>query len=258
MRTGFTQADAFLTVTTPFGADTLLLDAFDGYEAISQPFRFSLAMRASSNALDAATIVGAACTVKMKLGTGPDRFFNGIVSRFLHSGGDREFSSYSAEVVPKLWLLTLSRNRVIWQTKTAAEIVKAVLGEFGITFDDQLTATYPTREFCVQHDETAFDFISRLMEEEGIYYFFTFADGTHTMVLADATSAHTDCPGAATLTFQPQLGGREAITMVQRFEFESRLVGQKHSSGDYDYLKPSTSLAAEHAATGGKGTVYPG
>jgi type VI secretion system secreted protein VgrG len=256
MRTGFTQSNAFLSVSTPFGADTLLLDGLEGMEAISQPFRFTLAMRASSITLDPATIVGASVTVTMKLGSGPTRHINGICSRFLHLGGDRDFSAYSAEIVPKLWLLTLSRNRVIWQNQKADDIIKAVLGESGITFQSKLTGTYKQREYCVQHDETAFDFISRLMEEEGIFYFFTFADGGHTLVLADASSAHVDCPNAAALKFLPQSGMRERIDVVQRLEYESCLVPQKYTVGDYDYLQPSTSLAAEHAATAGKGVQY--
>jgi type VI secretion system secreted protein VgrG len=256
MREGFTQANAFLSVSTPFGADSLILDALEGTEAISQPFRFSLSMRASSTSLDPATIVGAVATVTIKLGSAPARYISGIVSRFLHSGGDREFSAYSAELVPKLWLLTLTRDRKIWQNKTAADIIKAVLGEYGVTFDAKLTATYKSREYCVQLDETAFEFISRLMEEEGIFYFFTFTNGTHTMVLADATSAHTDCTNAAALKYYPHLGGRERTDTVNRFEFESRLVAQKHGLGDYDYLQPSTALNAEHAAATGKGTQY--
>jgi type VI secretion system secreted protein VgrG len=256
MREGFTQTDAFLSVSTPFGADILLLDAFEGTEAISQPFRFSLSMRAMDASLDAATIVGAVATITMKVGTAPARYISGIVSRFVHSGGDRDFSAYSAELVPKLWLLTLTRDRKIWQNKTAAEIIKAVLGEYAVTFSDKLTGTYGSREYCVQHDETAFEFISRLMEEEGIFYFFTFASGAHTMVLADATSAHTDCTNAAALKYHPHPGGREMIDTINRFEFESRLVAQKHSLGDYDYLAPSTALGAESAGTGGKGTQY--
>ncbi|MBI2771772.1 MAG: type VI secretion system tip protein VgrG [Burkholderiales bacterium] len=256
MRDGFTQATAFLSVTTPLGADQLLLDAFEGTEAISQPFRFSLSMRSTSMTLDATTVVGATATIKLKHGAGPVRYFSGIVSRFLHAGGDREFSAYSAELVPKLWLLTLSRNRVIYQNKTAAVIIKAVLAEFGVTIQDKLTGTYGSREYCVQHDETAFEFISRLMEEEGIFYFFTFADGAHTMVLADATSAHTDCTNGAALRYAPHGGGREMIDAVNRFEFESRIVAQKHATSDYDYLNPSTALAAEHAAATGKGSHY--
>ncbi|MFI5447664.1 type VI secretion system Vgr family protein [Polaromonas sp. UC242_47] len=260
MRTGYKQTNSTLAVNTPFGADALLLDAFQGVEAISQPFKFSLAMRSSNTGLDPALIIGASVTVKFALPAGPVRFFNGIVSRFMHAGGDTAFSSYSAELVPSLWLLTLSRDRVIYQNKTAADIVKAVLGQFGVTFDAQLTGTYGSREYCVQYDETALEFISRLMEEEGIFYFFTFADGGHTMVLGDSTSVHTDCAGAAALRYFPDPGGRREIDVVNQLEYESRLVTQKFEYSDYNYLTPSTALLTESLGASGKGKQfeYPG
>lgn len=260
MRTGYKQTNSTLTVTTPFGADELLLDAFQGVEAISQPFNFSLSMRSANTGLDPALIIGASVTVKFALPAGPVRYFNGIVSRFMHAGGDKAFSSYSAELVPSLWLLTLSRDRVIYQNKTASDIIKAVLGEFGVTFDAQLTGTYGSREYCVQYDETALEFISRLMEEEGIFYFFTFRNGGHTMVLGDSTSAHTVCADAATLRYFPDQGGKRMIDVVNQLEYESRLVAQKFEYGDYNYLTPSTALKAESAGATGKGKQfqYPG
>ena len=260
MRTGFSQANATLTVTTPFGADQLLIDTFDGTEALSQPFRFRLSMRSPSTALDPATIIGAAVTVKVAPAGGTPRYFNGIVSRFLHAGNDGAFALYSAELVPSLWLLTLSRDRKIYQTKTAADIIKAVLGDFSVTFDAQLSGTYSSREYCVQYDETAFDFISRLMEEEGIFYFFNFTDGGHTMVLADSTSAHTACTGAAALRYFPDQGGRRLIDVITQLQYDSRLVVQKFERSDYNYLTPSTALVAESAGASGKGKQfdYPG
>ena len=256
MRTGFKQTNSALTVTTPFGADVLLLDSFQGVEAISQPFRFSLTMRSSDTGLDPALIVGASVTVKLALPAGPSRFFNGIVSRFMHAGGDRSFSSYSAELVPSLWLLTLSRDRAIYQNKTAADIIKAVLGEFGVTFDAQLTGTYGSREYCVQYDETALEFISRLMEEEGIFYFFTFTDGGHTMVLGDSSAAHIDCVDGAALRYFPDPGGRRMMDTVNQLEYESRLVAQKFEYSDYNYLTPSTALLTESAGATGKGKQF--
>ncbi|MDP2032353.1 MAG: type VI secretion system tip protein TssI/VgrG [Polaromonas sp.] len=260
MRTGYKQTNSTLTVTTPFGADELLLDHFQGVEAISQPFKFSLSMRSANTGLDPALIIGASVTVKFALPAGPVRYFNGIVSRFMHAGGDKAFSSYSAELVPSLWLLTLSRDRVIYQNKTAADIIKAVLGEFGVTFDAQLTGTYGSREYCVQYDETALEFISRLMEEEGIFYFFTFRNGGHTMVLGDSSSAHTDCADAAALRYFPDEGGRRVIDAVNQLEYESRLVAQKFEYSDYNYLTPSTALKTESAGATGKGKQfeYPG
>src|SRR5207248_2200165 len=149
---------------------------------------------------------------------GTARYFNGIVSRFVHAGNDGAFALYSAEVVPSLWLLTLSRDRKIYQNKTAADIIKAVLGDFAVTFDAKLSGTYASREYCVQYDESALDFISRLMEEEGIFYFFNFTDGGHTMVLGDSTSAHVDCTGAAALRYFPDQGGRRLVDVVTQLQ----------------------------------------
>lgn len=256
MREGFSQKNSVISVTTPFGPDVLFLDSFQGVEAVSQPFRFTLAMRASDSGLDPATIVGTSITVKLEVPKGAKRYFNGIVSRFMHTGSNNAFAMYSAEMVPMLWLLTLSRDRVIYQNKTAADIIKAVLGDFGVLFEAKLSATYGIREYCVQYDETAFDFISRLMEEEGMFYFFTFKDGGHTMVLADASSAHVACADATDLKYFPDQGGRRRMDVVNQLEYETRLVSQKFEYSDYNYLTPSTPLLAEVAGVQGKGKHF--
>lgn len=255
MRTGFKQ-DGFLQVNTPFGSDMLLLDALEATEGISELFRLTLHMRSGDTSLDASKIIGHSVSVTLQIPDGPKRHFNGIASRFGHTGGDREFAHYSAEVVPRLWLLTLSRDRAIWQAKTVPEIVKAVLGQFGISFSDKLSGSYTALDYCVQYDETAFDFISRLMESAGIFYFFTFASGSHTLVLADASSHHPDCADAATVRFLPDTGARRMIDTVASFELEERLVVQKQTLSDFDPLQPSTSLLADASGGSGKGTVF--
>lgn len=256
MREGFKQTNSPLSVTTPFGADVLLLDTFQGVEAISAPFKFALSMRSSDAGLNPATIIGATVTVKMAVPKGPERYFNGIVSRFMYAGGDSAFALYTAEMVPTLWLLTLSRDRVIYQNKTAADIIKAVLGDFGVVFEAKLSGTYGSREYCVQYDETAFDFISRLMEEEGIFYFFSFKNGSHTMVLADAASAYIVCPNAKELKYFPDQSGRRRMDVVNRLEYENRLVTQKFEYSDFNYLKPTTPLLAEVSGAKGKGKFF--
>ena len=260
MREGFTQQGANLSLTTPFGAEALLLTRFEGLEALSQPFRFQLSMQASDLSLSAATILGASMTVKMQIPKGPARYFNGICARFVHVGSDNAMALYSAEMVPTLWLLSLSRDRVIYQNLSAAEIIKQVLGQYAVTFDDQLSGSYSKREFCVQYDESALDFISRLMEEEGIFYFHTFTDGSHTLVLADAPAAHSDCAHASKLSYLAQSGGRRRMDTVTQMREDNRLVPQKFALGDYNYLQPSTALLSEVDGALGKGLVfaYPG
>jgi type VI secretion system secreted protein VgrG len=128
------------------------------------------------------------------------RHFNGIVTRFVHLGADRGHAYYLAELQPRLWLLTLGRDRAIHQNKTALDIVKETLGRYEVAFETRLGAgAYPRRPYCVQYDESPFDFISRLMEEEGIFYFFDGADGRHTLVLADSPAAHSVNAHAARL-----------------------------------------------------------
>lgn len=256
MREGFTQNGAFMKVTTPFGSDTLLLDAMEATEGISELFRMTLHMRSSETALDASKIIGSSVTVTLQLEGGPKRYFNGIASRFIHTGGDHEFAHYSAELVPKMWLLTLSRDRAIWQAKTVPEIIKAVLGEFGITLRDKTSGSYTAMDYCVQYDESAFDFISRLMESAGIFYYFTFASTSHTLVLADSSTAHTDCPDGANVRFFPENGSRHPIDTIARFELEDRLVLNKQILSDFDPIKPSTDLKAEASGSDGKGSAF--
>ncbi|WP_028311601.1 type VI secretion system Vgr family protein [Derxia gummosa] len=256
MRDGFVQTGNFLQVTTPFGKDVLMLDALEASEGISELFSINLQMRSSNTALDASKIIGKSVTVTLKAADGPARYFNGIASRFVHTGGDRDFAHYSAEIVPTAYLLTLDRDRAVWQNKSAADIVKAVLGDFGVTFSSKLTGTYTAIEYCVQYDETAFEFISRLMESAGICYWFTFANGSHTMVLADASTAHQPCTDAATMRFLPETGTLSQTDTITSFAVEDRLVPQKHVLSDFDPLKPSTALKAEASGTTGKGELF--
>ncbi len=260
MTAEFAQHNTFLKVSTPLGADVLVLDAMEATEGISEMFKLMLHMRSLSSDLDASKMIGNAVTVTMEIPDGPKRYFNGIATRFIQSGGEDGLAHYSAEVVPKLWLLTLSSDRAIYQAKSIPDIIKAVLGEFGITFEAKLTGTYKALDYCVQHDETAFAFISRLMESVGIFYFFTFKDGAHTMVLADASTAHVACTDAAKVRFFPESGADHMIDTIASFELENRLVTQKHSLGDYDPSKPSTALAANASGTLGKGELldWPG
>ena len=164
MTAGFAQHNTFLKVSTPLGTDELVLDAMEATEGISEMFKLTLHMRSLSSDLDASKMIGNAVTVTMKIPDGPERYFNGIATRFIQSGGEDGLAHYTAEVVPKLWLLTLSSDRAIYQTKTIPDIIKAVLGDFGITFEAKLTGTYTALDYCVQHDETSLAFISRLME----------------------------------------------------------------------------------------------
>ncbi|HSS76421.1 MAG TPA: type VI secretion system tip protein TssI/VgrG [Thermoanaerobaculia bacterium] len=260
----YTQDTASIAVSTPLGKDKLLLRAFQGEERISGLFRFSLQMESETRDLDFSKVVGKSATVTVELADGTQRFINGIVGRFVQAGGADRFAAYHAELVPALWLLTLAADCKIFQNKTAPEIVKSILSDMGITdVKDSLTKTYASREYCVQYNETAFAFISRLLEDEGIFYFFEHADGTHTLVLADDSGAATACPGGATV----QLGSSEnweQQNVLTRCEIEQKVISGKFALDDFSFETPSTDLIASVDSTvatdGAKRRVfeYPG
>ncbi|MEX3637374.1 type VI secretion system tip protein TssI/VgrG [Paraburkholderia sp. BR14320] len=244
------QSNWFASVSTPFGADVLLLDGFGGHEAISELFSFDLRMRSTNKALDSDEIVGKNLTVTLKDQSGVARYFNGIVTRFAHAGADAQHGFYSAELAPRLWLLTLGRDRVIWQNQSALDIIKSVLGTFGVTFEDRTksSSAYGVREYCVQYDESAFHFISRLMEEEGVFYFFTFADGAHTMVLADDPSAHDATP-AGDLYFAADANTASSAKRLDSFAMARGVIPGEHIVSDYDYTKPSTMISSSKGSS---------
>lgn len=259
MREGYQQNGFFQSVSTVLGPDVLLLDTLQGTECISALYQFSLTMRSSSADIKAKTLIGKPATVTLQQGEGCNRYISGIISRFSYLGGNADFSLYTAELVPSFWLLTLGRRRVIYQNWTAPEIISKVLREFDIQFKLSLTQTYRKREYCVRYDESAFDFVSRLMEEEGIFYFFVHENGRHTLIMADSNTAFEACPHAGTMVMRSPSRNLGDVNAVVRLEQSERLVVQSHTVDDYNYLTPSTDLLVKGADGPSAGVYeYPG
>jgi len=252
-----TQAGCLLTLSTPFGKDVLLLDGLSGREAISAPFHFDLRMRSSNLALDAQAIVGKSATVTLQVPSGPKRYIHGIVTRFAQVGTDAQHGFYTAELAPRLWLLGLGSDRAIYQNLSALDIIEQVLRKFGVAIELRVKGSYAVREYCVQYDESALQFISRLMEEEGIFYFFTFADGVHTMVLGDSTAAHKPGETDSHLWYSSDSVAHGQVNQIGAFEMTTGLVEAEQIVADYDYTNASL-LTANSAATSGpsSGTRY--
>jgi type VI secretion system secreted protein VgrG len=255
------QTGSFLSVSTPFGENVLLLEGFAGREAISELFHFELRMRSTDDSLSPAKIVGKTATVTLQAPGGTPRYFSGIVTRFAQVGADASYGYYSAALAPSLWLATLGSDRVIYQSMTALDIIQKVLAPFNITIKQNTTGTYETREYCVQYDESPFQFVSRLMEEEGIFYFFTFANGSHTMVLADSPSAHQPIAAPSTLRFSSDSVAHDPSERVSAFELVTGLTERTHIVADYDFTSATVSTATSDAsggATNGTRYIFPG
>src|SRR5262249_48052470 len=168
------------------------------------------------------------------------RYFNGFVSRFSAGGrASAALRSYRAEVVPWLWFLTPTTNCPIFQNLTAPQIVEKVFKDHGFTdYKLDLKRTCRKREYTVQYRETAFNFVSRLAEEEGIFYFFQHENAKHTLILADHKGAYKDCPENR-VWFKTGAGAPSSLTSwSHQYEFRTG----KWAHTDYNFEDPSKSL----------------
>ncbi len=248
-----TQDNRLISVTTPLGKDVLLLNHFSGTDALSSLFKFDLEMLAEPEAaakVDPKKLLGRSTTISVKLADGTERYFNGIISRFSEHGSDQRFVSYRAEVVPWFWLLTLASDCRIFQDKTVPEIIEEVFADLGLTdFRLALTATYTKLDYCVQYRETHFNFVSRLMEKEGIFYYFEHEDGKHTMVIVDANSGCVPCPNQPDVRYGPEGGAGEREDLISDWVTEEELRPGKFTMRDFHFQMPSKPLEVSEEST---------
>jgi type VI secretion system secreted protein VgrG len=195
-------------------------------------------------------ILGKNVTVKLALPDDSTRYFNGYVTRF--SAGGRSygrFRRYSAVVRPWLWFLTRTTDCRIFQDMTVPDIIKEVFGdEPTADFSFELTCAYRKWTYCVQYRETDFNFVSRLMEEEGISYYIRHTDGHNTVVLTDSTAKHTAAPGYEKLPFiAPERLVRPELEHISSWEFSREIQPGVYVHDDYDLERPSVELKTRRA-----------
>jgi len=256
-----------ISIKTPLGAGVLRLVAMQGSEELGRLYQYQLVLYSENPAIAIDDILGQNVTVKLLGPQGRPRFFNGFVTRFSQVGwSEHGLSIYRATVSPWLWFLTRTADCRIFQEQTVVDIVKTVFNDNGFSdFDVALSGSYRQREYCVQYRESDFEFVSRLLEEEGIYYFFRHQDGLHKLVLADDSSSHAAIEGDSSLPFHPP--GRDQT--VDREHVSHWLVEREIQSGsfalqDYDFKKPRTDLsvsgaiARQNAQADGEVFDYPG
>ncbi|MEO7650658.1 MAG: type VI secretion system tip protein TssI/VgrG [Bryobacteraceae bacterium] len=237
-----TQADRMFAISTPLGEDVLLLNAFTGHEAISQLFRFDVDLLSESDSIDFHKIVGQRVTMSVKLADGDVRYWDGFVSRFSQGARNARFVSYRAEVVPWLWFLTRTFDCRIFQHKNVPDIIQQIFKDLGFQdFELRLFGNFEPRDYCVQYRESDFNFVSRLMEEEGIFYYFVHEDGKHTMVLTNDPAGSKPCPNQPAVRFLAKDGVQEEDLIFDwRAEMEFRPAS--YSMTDYNFETPSTAL----------------
>ncbi len=244
-----TQENRLMAIDTPLGRDVLLLTGFRGTEAVSSPFSFELSLISENHNIGFESIIGKNVTVSVALADGQQRVFNGIVSRFCQGrgggeeGSDPRFSHYAATMVPWIWLLQHMADVRIFQELNAPDIIEKIFRENGFNdFRIKLSGSYDKRDYCVQFRETHFNFVSRLMEEEGIFYYFEHERGKHTLILADSPSEHKNCPHQESARYQISAGMPLEEDVIQGLVKAQEVKPAKMTLNDYNYTMPNTDL----------------
>jgi type VI secretion system secreted protein VgrG len=216
-------------------------------EEISRSFEYHLDLLSESTDVPLNDVLGTNVTVKLALPDDSVRYFNGYVTRFAHGGMYGRYQRYYGVVRPWLWFLTQTSDCRIFQEMTVPDILKTVFGECPVAdFKFELTSAYRKWNYCVQYRETDFNFVSRLMEHEGIYYYFRHTDGHHTMVLTDSTSKHTPTPGYEKLRFvAPEQLIRPDLEHIGSWEVACQIQPGVYVHDDYDLERPSVELKTQ-------------
>jgi type VI secretion system secreted protein VgrG len=241
----YQQAERPMTVSSAeLEPDDLLLVGFTGNEEISQLFSFELDLLAE-NQTDIAfdKVLGESVTISLALTDGKKRYFNGICKRLSQGPRDHTFTSYRMEVVPKLWLLSKNHRSRIFQQMTVPDILAEVLD--GIDFESEIQGEFHPRDYCVQYRESDFAFAGRLMEEEGIYYFFKHEEESHTMVLGNTPQSHPDTPESSTITWEDTTGGVLPDFRIHAWEKSQELRAGKYTLWDNTFEMPDKHLEAD-------------
>ena len=237
------QTGRLLALTTPLGADVLLATDLTGTEALSELFQFTVSMVSANDGLTDDQLLGKSVTLAIARPGGDPRYINGVVTSF--SAADQVVSGlrrYVAVVEPKLWLLTRTTDCRIFQNQTVTQIAKTLLSEGGITnYKTQLTGTYASRDYCVQYRESDYDFLVRILTEEGIYFYFSHESGKHTLVLSDNTAGYGTCADGAVHHAPPLSNQTQAVhTWSRGYRYQSG----KTTLKDYDFEQPSSDISA--------------
>jgi type VI secretion system secreted protein VgrG len=240
--------------------EKLQLVRLQGQEAISELFVFDLELHSTDVALDFSSIIAQPLTASVALANGQWRHFSGKIARIVQVGGGPNSATCHAEVRPWLWWLTLEVDSRIFQHKTVPDIITGLFREFGYTdFRNSLTGSYTEREYCVQYNESTFAFISRLMEEEGIYYCFEHTEAGHTLVLLDGGQEYPACTGLEQAHFLGTGHSRDQLDLVFRCDAEQGAAPQRYAGGDFNFTTPDAPLAGTAGtSSGGRVYEYPG
>lgn len=229
-----TQDNRLLSISSPLGKDELLLTSFHGSEFISGIFEYQVEVLSSNHAIKAEELIGKTVTITIQ--NDQQRTFNGYVNHFVYGEVKADnLRTYRLTVVPWLWFLCRTNTHRIFQNMTTKDIVSKIFQEYQFTdFNFSASGNTHPREYCVQYNESSFDFISRLLEEDGIAYYFEQAGEKHIMHIVDEKNAYQEC-NETNLTYSK---GNQPDTQITGWEHVYDFRKGVWSLNDYDFNTP--------------------
>lgn len=250
-----TQDNRFLQLSTPLTKDFFLVRRIRCQEGLNQLFRIELELLHEENSegyeptvVDPKRVLGNPMIASAHQDGGIVRYFNGICSQFTQGSRNAYFSKYRAEIVPKVWTLTQNSQSRIFQNKTVPQILEEVLK--GYDFDNEIQGDFKARNYCVQYRESDWDFASRLMEEEGIFYYFSHTANEHRLILGNTPESHRPCPTRAKISY---ILDRSELTdawipSIHTWRVDNKLRTGRTELRDYHFQLPRNELIAPHVS----------
>lgn len=244
-----TQADRLIRIFTPLGDDVLVVRSFEGSEEISALYEYRVLCASENPSIAAKSIVGQRVTLAIYLSDGKtDRYIDGFVAKFSKQprrAPHRVYYEYELRVVPWLWFLNRTTDCRIFQQKSVPDVIQKIFDDLGFKdYSLKLQGSHQPWDYCVQYRETAFNFISHLMEKEGIYYFFKHEKGKHTLILGDYRGVHQNCDFKSTVKVHIDTTYTRDEDMIDSWERHYSYRSGKWAQQDYNFETPSTSLMA--------------
>jgi len=243
-----------VSVSSPLPKDKLVFHRLVGTEELGRLFEYEVELYRpyEDGPVDSSELLGKGMTVELETESGGTRYFNGIVAQFKHTGGViNRFISYRVVLRPWVWLLTLSSDCRIFQDQSVVDIIRTVFSDYAFAeVQYELMGSYETLDYCVQYRESDFNFISRLMEHNGVFYYFKHENNKHTLVIADNNSFQSISGYEEIPYFPPENEARRERDHISEWVSEYKVSSGKFELDDFDFEAPSSDLTTKSMNTG--------
>ena len=241
--------ERFATISTPLG-DALQLGHVTGHEGLGELFAYEVELISEDPDIDDTQLLGKSATINLTLPKGKTRYFNGIISSFGYASTRGRYVTYHATLRPWLWLLSQASDCRIFQHMSVPDVVSKVFRDHGCSdFKLTLNGTYPERDYIVQYRETTLGFVQRLLENEGIYYYFKHEKSRHTLEIVDDMTAHGPQDGYEKVPFFPP-GKFNEEDHIEHWSAERRVRTGAYAFTDFDFKKPKADLFLQLSKAG--------